>query len=254
MNPINKNFITAFNLKIHPWTMEETLAYIEANVISHNINMQHMVINAAVIVYAHKNIKLRNAINNSDLINIDGIPVVWALRFLGHKIPERVAGVELFQNLVQLCAEKNYKPYFLGAEQSVLNEMIERFKIKHPKLNIAGSHHGYYTENEEKKIADDIKKSKADMLFIGIASPKKELFLDKYTKYMDVSFSIGVGGAFDVLSGKTKRAPLWMQKIGMEWFFRFLQEPKRMWKRYLITNTLFFKYLIKEKFSVKRSL
>ena len=251
MSATNKNYIIAFNLKIHPWTMDETINHIENNVISHNINMQHVVINAAKIVYSQKNIELRNAINNSDLINIDGLPVVWALRFLGHKIPERVAGIDLFQNLVQLCAKKNYKPYFLGAKQSVLYEMITHFKANYPQLNIAGYHHGYFNENEEQEIADDIKNSKADMLFIGIASPKKELFLDKYTKFMNVPFSMGVGGSFDVLSGKTKRAPLWMQKIGMEWFYRVLQEPKRMWKRYLITNILFFKYLIKEKFSAK---
>ena len=106
-------------------------------------------------------------------------------------------------------------------------------------------------KEDEQAVAEEIKNSGADMLFLGITSPKKELFLDKFTEYMGVPFSMGVGGTFDIVSGKTKRAPLWMQKCGLEWFYRVLQEPRRLWKRFLVTNTLFILLVIKELFKRK---
>lgn len=247
----DKKNIDAFDLKIHPWTMKESLVYIESGILERDKNIQHIVVNAAKIVHAQKDEELRNAINNSDLVNIDGKPVVWALRLLGHNVPEKVSGVDLFVKLVELCAEKGYKPYFLGAKKDVLEKMVRNLERDYPKLKIAGYRDGYFKKEEEQEVADEIKKCKADMLFLGITSPKKELFLDKFTKYLNVPFSMGVGGTFDIVSGKTKRAPLWMQNWGLEWFFRFLQEPKRMWKRYLVTNTLFIFLVIKEFFKRK---
>ncbi len=242
------NLISAFGLKIHPWTMKESLDYIEENIINRKKDIQHIVVNAAKIVHAQKDEELRNAINNSDLVNIDGKPVVWALKLLGHKVPEKVSGVDLFVKLVELCAEKGYRPYFLGAKKEVLDQMIMNLEHDHPELKTAGYRDGYFKKEEEQDVADQIKNSGTDMLFLGITSPKKELFLDKYTQYMNVPFSMGVGGTFDIVSGKTKRAPVWMQNWGLEWFYRFLQEPKRMWKRYLTTNTLFIILVIKEFF------
>ena len=247
--------IKAFNLKIHPWNMQTTMDFIEINVIKHKINMQHIVINVAKVVHAQKDLELRKAINNSDLVNIDGMPIVWVLNLLGYKVPERVAGVELFQNLIKLCAEKGYKPYFFGAKQEVLDKMITKFKEKYPNLEIAGSRNGYFDKNDEaiqQEIADEIKSSNADMLFLGITSPTKEIFIDKYTKYMDIPFTMGVGGSFDIVAGKTKRAPVWMQNNGLEWLYRIYQEPRRMWKRYLVTNTLFIYYLIVEIFKSRK--
>jgi N-acetylglucosaminyldiphosphoundecaprenol N-acetyl-beta-D-mannosaminyltransferase len=231
--------------------MNESLDFIEANIIKKKIYMQHIVVNAAKIVHAQKDQELRKAINNSDLVNIDGKPVVWALKLLGHKVPEKVSGVDLFVELVKLAEKKGYKPYFLGAKKEVLQQMVKNLERDYPDLRIAGYRDGYFKKEDEQAVADEIKKSKADMLFLGITSPKKELFLDKFTKYMNVSFSMGVGGTFDIVSGKTKRAPLWMQNWGLEWFYRFLQEPRRMWKRYLVTNTLFIMLVIKEFFKRK---
>lgn len=232
--------------------MNESLDFIEANIIKKKIFMQHIVVNAAKIVHAQKDEELRNAINNSDLVNIDGKPVVWALKLLGHKVPEKVSGVDLFIKLIELAQEKGYKPYFLGAKKEVLDQMINVIKEKYPEVKIAGYRDGYFKNEDEQAIADEIKNSGTDMLFLGITSPKKELFLDKYTGYMCVPFSMGVGGSFDILSGKTKRAPVWMQNCGLEWFYRFLQEPGRMWKRYLVTNTLFIILVIKEFFKKKQ--
>lgn len=237
--------VEAFNLKIHTLTMQETLNYIDTNIRGERFPLQHIVVNAAKIVHAQKNTELRQAINNSHIVNIDGQAVVWALRMVGYKVPERVAGCDLFQNLIAHCEEEGFKPYFLGAKQEVLDTMIETFKKRHPKLEIAGARNGYFGKEDEEAIAKDIKASGADMLFLGITSPKKELFIDAWTETMQVPFTMGVGGSFDIVAGKTKRAPQWMRKAGLEWFFRIMEEPRRMWKRYAVTNTLFIWMLLK---------
>ena len=251
MKDDRKNYIESFKVKIQPCSRQETLEFIEYNVVNKNVFMQHIVVNAAKIVHAQEDKQLRDAINNSDLVNIDGMSVVWALKLLGYHIPERVSGIDLFEKLIELSDKKGYKPYFLGAKKEVLNEMINKLKQKYPELAIAGCRDGYFKKEDEQAVAEEIKNSGADMLFLGITSPKKELFLDKFTEYMGVPFSMGVGVTFDIVSGKTKRAPLWMQKCGLEWFYRVLQEPRRLWKRFLVTNTLFILLVIKEFFKRK---
>lgn len=238
--------LTAFQLKIDSATEAETIQLIEESIINRNKPLQHIVVNVAKIVHAQKDEELRNAINNSDIVNIDGQGVVWALKLLGHKVPGRVAGCDLFQSLVALSAEKGYRPYFFGAKEEVVNEMVRRFREKYPSLQVAGYRNGYYSEEEEPQIAEEIRKAKPDLLFLGITSPKKELFIDRYTAAMEIPLTMGVGGSFDVVAGKVKRAPRWMQRAGLEWFYRILQEPRRMWKRYAVTNSQFALLLIRE--------
>ncbi len=240
--------LTAFQLKIDSATEAETIQLIEESIINRNKPLQHIVVNVAKIVHAQKDEELRNAINNSDIVNIDGQGVVWALKLLGHKVPGRVAGCDLFQSLVALSAEKGFRPYFFGAQQKVLDEMVRRFKEKYPSLQIVGCRNGYYSAEEEPAIAEEIRSANPDLLFLGITSPKKELFIDRYTAQMKIPFTMGVGGSFDVVAGKVKRAPRWMQRAGLEWFYRILQEPKRMWKRYAVTNSKFALLLIREFF------
>ncbi|MDG1269446.1 MAG: WecB/TagA/CpsF family glycosyltransferase, partial [Ulvibacter sp.] len=145
--------------------------------------------------------------------------------------------------------EKKHTIYLLGAKQQVVEEVAARFKKKYNSSIIAGYRNGYFTPQQEAQIAKDISDSNAQMLFVGIASPLKEHFIHKHKEALkNINLIMGVGGSFDVLAGFTKRAPLWMQGIGMEWFFRFVQEPKRMWKRYLVGNTTFIYLVLKEKF------
>ena len=150
-----------------------------------------------------------------------------------------MTGVDLFQNLVKLCAEKRYRSFFFGAREWVVEKVVEEFKQRHPQLNVAGYRNGYYTEEEAAEIAEMIRDSRADMLFVGFSSPMKEKFLNRWMPVMQVPFCMGVGGSFDIISGRTKRAPAWMQKSGLEWCYRIYQEPRRMWKRYAKTNPVF---------------
>jgi N-acetylglucosaminyldiphosphoundecaprenol N-acetyl-beta-D-mannosaminyltransferase len=226
-------------------TMAETVEFID-NRISQRQFTQHVVVNVAKLVNMVKDKFLRVSVVNCDIINIDGMGVVWGARFLGHKIPERVAGVDLFLQLIKLSAEREYPVFLLGAKDEIVQETARKLRAEHPGLKIVGAHHGYFWD-DEKKMVDNIRNSGARLLFVAITSPKKEIFINSWQHQLGVDFVMGVGGTFDVVAGKVKRAPEWMQKFGMEWLYRVIQEPRRMWKRYLVTNSKFLIMLIREK-------
>jgi N-acetylglucosaminyldiphosphoundecaprenol N-acetyl-beta-D-mannosaminyltransferase len=216
--------------------------------------IKHIVVNAAKLVYMQTNKELFNSVVSSDIINADGQGVVLAARFLGTPLPERVAGIDLMEELIELSNRRKYKIFFLGAKEFVVQKVVSKYVGKYSKDIVAGYRNGYFNQFEEEAVANQISLSNADILFVGISSPKKELFLNKYSKVLKVPLIMGVGGSFDVVAGLTKRAPLWMQKLSLEWLFRFFQEPQRMWKRYLKTNTLFIYYVLKEKFKKRMFL
>lgn len=227
--------------------MQETLQIVDKS-IQQKEQLHHTVVNAGKIVAMQKDEALRESVNEADLINADGQAVIWASKILNKPLKERVAGIDLFENLVKLANQKEYSVYLLGAKQDVVETVANNFKKTHNSNIIAGYRNGYFSAAEEKQIVEKIVASKANMLFVAMSSPKKEIFLHKHRETLKaVNFIMGVGGSFDVLSGKTKRAPLWMQNSGLEWFYRFAQEPKRMWKRYLVGNTKFILLVLKEK-------
>lgn len=243
--------IKAFNITFHPLHRSEFLSIIENNLKQENQIVQNGV-NASSITAFYKNEKLRNAIINSDLVNIDGISVVWALRLLGFKVPERVACPDLATDILVLADSQKYRVFLLGAQKKSLFLTIQNLRTTFHNLIIAGFRDGYYLEEEELSIVNLINDSKPDILFLGMPSPKKELFAEKYKNVLSVKYIFGIGGLFDILSGNKKRAPIWIQKIGMEWFYRFVQEPKRMWRRYLVGNTEFIWLVLKEKFRISK--
>lgn len=231
--------------------MCETLDLVD-EVILQRTPRQHVVVNALKFAMMYSDPKLRAVVDSCHIVNADGLPVVWASRLLGCPLPERIAGVDLFFRLVERCAERGYRPYLLGAKETVLAKAIDALKHKYPGLTIAGSRNGYFAESEEPQIAQSIRESCADMLFVGISSPKKELFLNRWMQTINVPFCMGVGGSFDIAAGKTKRAPLWMQKSGLEWLHRVLEEPRRMWWRYSKTNSIFVWMVLREYLRISR--
>lgn len=235
--------INLFNIPVDALTMQETLLLIE-NAIDQNDPIHHVVVNAAKMVNAQKDLTLRESIVNCDIINADGQAVVWASKILNQPLPERVAGIDVMEQLVKLSAKKNYKIYFLGAKEEVVEKVVSNYTLAYGKQIIAGHRNGYFSEEEENDIAYEISQCKPDILFVAMSSPKKEIFLNKYKDLIRAPFIMGVGGSFDVVSGLVKRAPRWMQQSGLEWLYRVYQEPRRMWKRYLITNSKFIRLLI----------
>ncbi|XVX19275.1 WecB/TagA/CpsF family glycosyltransferase [Actinomycetota bacterium] len=197
------------------------------------------VANAAKIVNLRSDARLRESLEETDILMADGQSVVWASRLLRQPLPERVAGIDIFTSLLGLAGRKGYAVYFLGARPDVVKTVVEVATRDYPGLRVAGHRDGYFTDGESAEVADEIRRSGADMLFLGITSPKKEIFLGTYGPELGVPVLHGVGGSFDILAGLTKRAPLAWQRAGMEWAYRLAQEPRRLGKRYLVTNTKF---------------
>ncbi len=237
--------IELMNCRIDNLSMAETVETV-GRFISGGGSHQHVVVNVDKMVKANRNPELLEIINSCDLINADGMPVVWAARFLGRPLKERVAGVDLFRALVERAAREGWRIYFLGARQEVVSRVVEVFCREFPNLQVCGWRDGYWKPEEEAQVVEEIRRSRPDILFVAISSPKKEQFLGQYAREMGIPFSMGVGGSFDVVAGRVRRAPLWMQKVGLEWFFRFLQEPKRMFRRYFVDDAAFLVLLWRE--------
>jgi N-acetylglucosaminyldiphosphoundecaprenol N-acetyl-beta-D-mannosaminyltransferase len=205
-----------------------------------------VVVNVDKLVKASRSPELRRIINECALINADGMPVVWAARLLGRPLKERVAGIDLFESLMARAAVRQWRVFLLGAREEVVAGVRAIYEAKYPGLTIAGHRNGYWSAAEEEGVVSQIAASRADLLFVAISSPKKEQFLGKYQARMRVPFAMGVGGTFDVAAGLVKRAPRWMQRAGLEWFYRFLQEPRRMFRRYFIDDMAFLWLFLKE--------
>ena len=243
--------IKFLNIPIDAITMKDTINLVEKTIVAKK-QIHHTVVNASKIILMQKDAELEKSVIEADIINADGQAVVWAANLLGLNLPERVSGIDLMESLVEMSYYKRYKCYFLGARENIVQKLVAIYIEKYSEDIIAGFRNGYFNEQEESDIARKISESGANILFVAITSPKKEIFLNKYKDQLkNVNFIMGVGGSFDVISGKTKRAPIFMQRIGLEWFYRFLQEPRRLWKRYLFGNIKFIWLVIKEYFNSK---
>jgi N-acetylglucosaminyldiphosphoundecaprenol N-acetyl-beta-D-mannosaminyltransferase len=219
-------------------TMDETVAHCQELILSGRPT-QHVVLNAGKCVLVEDEPDIRDIVRRCDLVNADGQGVVWAARFLGIHVPERVAGIDLMARLLATCEAKGWAVYFLGARRDVLAAFSAEVERRHPRLVIAGQRDGYFQVDEEARVAEDIRASGAKLLLVGMSSPMKERFLYRSLQFMGPVLAMGVGGSFDVWAGATTRAPQWMQRAGLEWLHRFAQEPRRMWRRYLVGNLRF---------------
>jgi N-acetylglucosaminyldiphosphoundecaprenol N-acetyl-beta-D-mannosaminyltransferase len=204
------------------------------------------VVNVAKLVKMRSDPDLEQSLLAADLIGADGVPLVWVSRLFGTPLPGRVTGIDLMYKLLERAHEKGYRIFFFGAEEEVLQRVLEVVRREYPGVQIAGFHHGYFSHADESAIVHKIQAARADILFIAFGTPKKELWIKRYLSAMEVPVVHGVGGSFDVLAGVIPRAPMWMQRNGLEWLFRLFQEPRRMWQRYLVTNILFVMLILRE--------
>lgn len=232
-----------FGVEVDALDMGATVDRIMA-LIDQGVPVQHVVLNAAKVVMLSNDARLRDVIRACPVVNADGQSVVVASRLLRQPLPERVAGIDLFVQLMERSAENGRSVYFLGARDEVLEEMMIRFRTRYPALRVAGYRNGYWTSDAE--VIEQVRAAEPDLLFLAIPSPRKEFWLAEHLPALGVPFAMGVGGSFDVLAGKVKRAPNWVQRIGCEWVYRLVQEPRRMWKRYLVGNSAFIWLTIKE--------
>jgi len=235
---IDAPVVTLVGVPIHAMTMEQVLSSVDV-AIRHRSRLRIGVVNAAKIVNMRRDTVLRDAVLSSDLILADGMSVVWAGRILNSPLPERVAGIDLMLAMLQRGHERGYRLYCLGARDEVLDRVIQRIAVDYPNVAVVGRHHGYFGVEDAPKVAAGIATVRPDILLVAMTSPKKEEFLARWADDLEVPVCHGVGGSFEVLAGSVRRAPVRWQRLGLEWLFRVLQEPRRLWRRYLITNTLF---------------
>lgn len=220
-------------------TLDDCVAHF-AQIITQKKRCHIVVVNAAKIVKARIDKELQEILHEADLIGADGVPVVWASKLLGQPLPGRVNGTDLMNRLFAVSAKKGFRVYLLGARQQVIDNAVSNVKQHYPNLNIVGYRNGYFNSPEEEDVAvQQINAAQPDILLLGMGTPMKEKWVRRHKTGLDVPVIHGVGGSFDIVGGLTKRAPTWMQKSGLEWLYRLLQEPRRMWKRYLVTNSVF---------------
>ncbi len=240
---IKRKRIRILNCPVDTFRAEEYVEIIGENV-KNKIPVTYSDVDAGKLAMMQRNKNVFENVTRSDLINCEGQWLIWLSKLLKNKIPERVTGVELFEKLIAYAAENGLGVYLFGAGEEVIQKTAGIFAGRHGSEVIAGYRNGYFDKKESAGIAAEIAKSKADMLFVGIKSPEKENFLYENREILkNIPFRMGVGGSFDVVSGYIKRAPLWVQKISMEWFYRFLQEPGKKWKIEVVDSFLFLLYM-----------
>lgn len=239
--------VNLLGIEIHNLTMAETLEAIGEIVESKHFayavtpNVDHT-------VKFRKSAQFRGLYRKAGLVVADGVPLLWAARMLGTPLKERINGTDLFERTCELAAERGYSVFLLGGSPGAASSAAEKLVERHPNLKIAGCEcpaFGFYgSEEHNKAIQKKILASGADILFIGIGAPMQEQWMCDYGEGAGVSFAIGVGVSFSFVGELISRAPVWMQRNGLEWFWRLKKEPRRLWKRYLVEDLPFFGMLL----------
>lgn len=216
--------------------MSATLAAVQDHLLRGQPGV-HLGVNAANLILAQDDPAYLAHLRAADLVTADGQSVVWGARMMGIRVPERVTGIDVMNCLLRLARERRWTVYLLGARASVVERLADR--LRQEGVMIAGYRDGYFPVMAEDAVAAEVRDSGADILFVGMPSPRKERFAIQVARPAAIPFTVGVGGSFDVLAGEFRRAPGVLQKAGLEWIFRMLQEPRRLLRRYLVTNTRF---------------
>lgn len=219
--------VELFGLPIANLTGQETLDRIAQFVLSRRPH--HVVTSdSLMLVRAQRDEEFRGILEKADLITPDGTGVVWAGRLLGQPFRERVPGVELVDRICQMAAERGFSVYLLGGEPGVADCAAGQLRQRYPSLRSLGARHGYFPSQEETGVVEEIARLQPDVLFVGMGVPRQEMWISKNLQRLGVPACIGVGGSFDVISGRVPRAPAWMQNCGLEWLYRAVKEPKRL--------------------------
>jgi N-acetylglucosaminyldiphosphoundecaprenol N-acetyl-beta-D-mannosaminyltransferase len=195
-------------------------------------------VNVAYLMMMRADPRLQAFVGRAALVVADGQPLIWASRWLGAPLPERVPGIDLVEPVAERAAREGRRLYLLGATAPIVAEVARRLRERHPALALDFAD-GYFGAAEAAERADRVRAAGADILFVAMGVPRQERFIEEQWERFGVSVAIGIGGSLDVLAGLRLRAPRWMQRAGLEWLFRLAQEPRRLFARYLATNTRF---------------
>lgn len=197
-----------------------------------NDNGQHIICtpNPEFVMLAQQDREFMEILNAADMVVPDGVGIVWASRYSATKLPERVAGFELCEQLFHAIKDTKHTVYMFGGAPGVAAAAAKRMMRQYPGLTIVGTHNGYFNAKEEKEIISEIKKLSPSLLLVGLGAPKQEKWIYDNMRFTGAKVCIGVGGSFDVMAGNVKRAPLFFRKLGLEWLYRLLSQPSRFWR------------------------
>lgn len=195
-------------------------------------------VNANKVAQVREDHQMEAIMWRADYVLADGQPMLPMARLLGIRIPERIDGIGLMGKLLKLAHDRGYSVFLLGAKQEIVEACVQKIQREFPKARIAGFRNGYFKDSESAQVAREVREARPDILFLGMGTPMKERFADKHAHELGSCVIQGVGGSFDVMAGMVKRAPVWIQRIGFEWLYRVVQEPRRMFWRYTRTNAL----------------
>ncbi len=196
-------------------------------------------VNVAILMMMQDDAQLQRFVDQARFVVADGQPLIWASKLAPRALPERVTGVDLVEELCARAAREELGVYLLGAQRDIVDQVERKLCQRYPGLHIAGVDDGYFTWDEAQARAEHVRQSGAHILIVAMGVPRQERFIEEYWEQLGVPFAIGVGGSFDVVAGLRQRAPRVVQAVGMEWAFRLAQEPRRLFKRYLMTNSRF---------------
>jgi len=230
-----------FNLlgvKVDNLSISDSLAQVN-DAVSSKTPTQFAFVNPDCLNKAFHDTEYKDTLNALPTVFADGIGIRLACKHLGIGLRDNVNGTDLFPKMCEQAVQQNQSMYFLGGAPGVTDTMIEKLKEKHPSLQIAGHQHGFFKEEDTSAVIDSINDSGADILLVAFGAPKQDLWLKQHEDALQPAVRMGVGGLFDFYSDRISRAPRWLRDIGMEWTWRLLQEPGRMWRRYLVGNPLF---------------
>jgi N-acetylglucosaminyldiphosphoundecaprenol N-acetyl-beta-D-mannosaminyltransferase len=196
-------------------------------------------VNVALLIWARSSTKLLEIYRRCDLLVADGMGIYYGSRLLGRPTPGITNAVLLMDELLTRASARGYRVYLLGTTHDILERALIRLRQRHPDLAVVGHRDGFFSTSEEDEVVGDIVAKKPDILLIGISSVRKDEFLDRQLGSLGVPVCLGVGGALDILAGVYRLAPKRVRRVGLEWLYRLAQEPHRLWRRYLTTNTIF---------------
>lgn len=232
-------------VKIKITTMKSAVAEICEHV---ELNKQMMIVtaNPEIVMMCKNDDYYKKIVNSADAVFADGVGIVWAGRHLGYNIPERIAGFDLTLELFQIANANKYKIFLFGAHDGIAEKAIEKIQQKHPDIEFVGCRHGFFKEGQVCEIIEEINAAKPDILLVALGAPKQEKFIFENKDKLDCKIFLGIGGAFDVLAGKSKRAPAVWQKCGLEWFYRLCMQPQRIGRMLSIPKFVFHVLLSKK--------
>ena len=243
-----KEPVKILDVPVHPLTMGEAVSVLEESITS---GEQAFVVtaNAEIIMMCQEDAGYKKIVSqDAQLVLPDGAGAVWAGRHLGYKVPERVAGFDLYCQLLDKAAQKGYKAFFFGGSPGIAEAAKAKSEKLYPGVQVVGCRNGYFKEEESQAIIDEINASGADMLFAALGAPKQEKWLVRYREQLKPKILMGIGGSFDVFAGKMERAPKWMQDASLEWLFRLYKQPSRFMRMMALP-----KFVLKVVFSGKKA-